>query len=211
MQTHVPDRDDIVDAALALAEQAGWEPVRLHNVADAMGSDLEAIRSQFREKEDIAEAWFDRADRAMLAAASAPGFSEASADDRVQRLIFTWLDVLSVHRRVTRQIILGKLEFGHLHVQIPALLRISRTVQWLREAAARDATGLERALDETGLTAIFVTTFVRWLTDDSPNSQATRQLLTRLMQTAQCCLPDSRAARSSQPLPAAGNEYSHPA
>lgn len=206
METHVPDRDDIVDAALALAEQAGWEPVRLHNVADAMGSDLEAIRRQFREKEDIAEAWFDRADRAMLAAASAPGFSEASADDRVQRLIFSWLDVLSVHRRVTRQIILGKLEFGHLHVQIPALLRISRTVQWLREAAARDAKGLARALDETGLTAIFVTTFVRWLSDDTPDSRATRQLLTRLLQAAHCCLPDSRGARPSSPLRTTASE-----
>jgi AcrR family transcriptional regulator len=211
VETHGPDRDEIVNAALALAEQAGWESVRLHDVADSMGIDLETIRSQFREKDDIAEAWFDRADRGMLVVAGAPGFSDATADERVQRLIFAWLDRLSVHRRVTRQIILGKLEFGHLHVQIPALLRISRTVQWLREAAARDATGLARALDETGLTAIFVTTFVRWLADDSPDSRATHQLLSRLMRSARCCLPDSRVARSSSSRPKAGNQRSHPA
>ncbi len=211
METHVPDHDGIVDATLALAEQRNWESVRLHDVATATGIDLETIHSHFRDKEDIAETWFDRADRAMLAAAGAPGFSDAAADDRVQRLILTWLEVLGAHRRVTRQIIFGKLEFGHLHVQIPALLRISRTVQWLREAAARDATGFARALDETGLTAIFVTTFVRWLSDDSPDSRATRQLLIRLMRAAQCCLPDSRSARSSSPLRATGSERSYPA
>lgn len=211
MEIQVPDRDDIVNATLALAEQRSWESVRLHDVASATGIDLEAIHGLFRDKEDIAEAWFDRADRGMLAVASAPGFTDAAADDRVQRLILSWLEVLRVHRRVTRQIIFGKLEFGHLHVQIPALLRISRTVQWLREAAARDATGLARALDETGLTAIFVTTFVRWLSDDSPDSRATRQLLTRLMRAAQCCLPDSHSARSSSPLRTTGSERSYPA
>jgi len=211
VETHVPDRDDIVNAALALAEHTHWESVRLHDVADSMGIDLETIRSQFREKDDIAEAWFDRADRSMLVADSATGFSDATADERVQRLIFTWLDTLGVHRRVKRQIILGKLEFGHLHVQIPALLRISRTVQWLREAAARDAAGLARALDETGLTAIFVTTFVRWLIDDSPGNQDTHQLLTRLMRATQCCLPDSRIARPPTPLRATTSEHSRSA
>ena len=210
MNTQQPDRDDIVDTALALAEQSSWESLRLHNIAAAAGVDLATLHKHFREKEEIAEAWFDRADRGMLAVAGAPGFADAAGDDRVQILIVSWLDVLGAHRRVTRQIIFGKLEFGHLHVQIPALLRISRTVQWLREAATRDATGLARALDETGLTAIFVTTFARWLSDDSPDARATRRLLARLLQAAHCCLPDSRYSRPAPPLRTADG-HSQPA
>ena len=60
----------IVDTALALAEPRSWEVVRLHEVAEVAGITLNELRVYFREKEDIVEAWFDRADAAMLCAGS---------------------------------------------------------------------------------------------------------------------------------------------
>jgi AcrR family transcriptional regulator len=103
-------------------------------VAARVGVSLDDIRRVFREKEDIAEAFFDRADEAMLHAAEAPGFLDLPTPVRLHRVIMAWLEALPTHRRVTRQMIGGKLEPGHLHIQIPGLLRISRTVQWTREA-----------------------------------------------------------------------------
>jgi hypothetical protein len=70
-------------------------------------------------------------------------------------------------------------------VQIPGLLRVSRTVQWMREAAHQDATYLHRALEETALTSIYLTTFIHWLNDGSPNSIRTRRLLDSLLKTAE--------------------------
>ena len=67
--------------------------------------------------------------------------------------------------------IYGKMEPGHLHVQIPGVLRISRTVQWIREAAQLDATYVRRALEETGLTSIYLMTFFYWMKDDTPKSE----------------------------------------
>ncbi|MFV8835102.1 TetR/AcrR family transcriptional regulator [Aquisalimonas sp.] len=177
-------RDAIVDAALAVAEQSSWEAVRLYDVADHLGTDLAAIQAHFREKEEVADAWFDRADAAMVAAASQPGVQALPSSERLHYLIMAWLDVLSPHRRVTREMIKGKLEPGHLHVQIPAVLRISRTVQWLREAARRDAAGMHRGLEETVLTSIFITTFSGWLTDASDGASATRARLSRLLHGA---------------------------
>ena len=126
-------KQSIVDAALALAEPRSWEVVRLHEVAEAAGITLDELRVYFREKEDIVEAWFDRADAAMLHAATAPGFLSLTTRRRLQRVIMAWLDALAPHRRVTRQMIYGKLEPGHLHIQIPGIMRVSRTVQWFRE------------------------------------------------------------------------------
>ena len=59
-------RERIVDTALDLAERSSWETVRLHQVAVTLGIALDDVRAHFREKEDIVDAWFDRADAAML-------------------------------------------------------------------------------------------------------------------------------------------------
>ena len=86
---------------------------------------------------------------------------------KFHHLMMAWLEPLAINQKVTRQMILNKLEPGHLHIQIPALLRISRTVQWLREAADQHSTLPWRAVDETALTGVYLITFCCWLTDNT--------------------------------------------
>lgn len=185
MDTHDPLGKSIVDTALDLAEQSSWEAVRLHDIADRLDLTLDTIRQYFAEKEALVEAWFDRADQAMLTAATADSFQDLSPRQRLHRLIMAWLEALAPHHRVTRQMILGKLEPGHLHIQIPGLLRVSRTVQWFREAAQRDGTHVRRALEETGLTTIYLLTFSCWLRDTSPDFEHTRRFLDRRLALAE--------------------------
>ncbi len=179
------ERNRIVDAALELGKQQSWEAVRLHAVAVATGISLNKERIYFREKEDLVDAWFDRADSAMLQEAETPDFQVLSPRQRMHRLIMTWLATLAPHRNVTRQMIYGKMELGHLHVQIPGLMRVSRTVQWIREAAHLDAVYVRRALEETGLTSIYLMTFFCWMKDNSPNSEKTSRFLDRLLGTTE--------------------------
>ncbi len=193
--------DALLDAALALAEERSWEAVRLHDVAEAAGVPLVEISRHYREKEDLVDAWFDRADRAMLLCADTPGFQDLGTAERIERLIMTWLGALSAHRRVTRQMIVGKLEPGHLHIQIPAIMRISRTVQWVREAAHRDATHVMRALEETALTSIYLMTFLRWMADASQGSAETRRFLRRMLGFAERASHTPRGTPSSRPGP----------
>ena len=176
---------NIVNAALALAEKRSWEAVRLHDIAAETGMTLDEIRLYFREKEEVADAWFDSADAAMLQDSAHPDFLRARPRERLHRVIMSWLNALAPHRKVTRQIIIGKCEPGHLHVQIPAILRVSRTVQWMREAAHCDAVYWHRALEETALTSIYLTTFIYWLNDNSPDSIRTRRLLDKLLGAAE--------------------------
>ncbi len=172
----------ILDTAIFLAEDVGWEAIRLADVADALDIGLDDIRRHYREKEAIAEAWFDRADAVMLQAAASEQTRPLPELERIEDCIIAWLGALDTHRRVTREIILNKLEPGHLHVQIPAVLRISRTVQWLREACGRPQTFVLRALDESVLTTLLVTTFAYWLLNPRGDLQATRRFLHRLLQ-----------------------------
>ena len=177
-------RDAIIDCALTLAEETSWERVRLYDIAAHLGVPLTDVHAHFREKEELADAWFDRADRAMLEASTRSEVQALPSAERLHFLIMAWLDTLAPHHQATRQMIQGKLEPGHLHVQLPAVLRISRTVQWLREAAHRDASGLHRGIEETVLTSIFVTTFAGWLLDETHDSRRTRNRLARLLHGA---------------------------
>lgn len=177
-------RDKIIDTALVLAEKSSWEAVRLYDVAAALGLSLDDIRVHFREKDELVDAWFDRADGAMLKDAAAPDFQALPSRKRLQRAIMTWLGALAPHKKATREMIYGKLEPGHLHIQIPALMRVSRTVQWFREAAHRDATYLHRALEETGVTTMYLMTFFYWMQDSSENAIRTARFLDGLLDSA---------------------------
>ena len=178
-------RGAIVDTAIELAESSSWEAVRLFDVAVKMKISLDDIRFHFREKEELVDAWFDRADSAMLKISENEGFLALSHQERLNNLIMAWLNALSAHRNVARQMIGSKLEPGHVHIQIPAIMRVSRTVQWVREAAQRDATNVRRALEETALTTIYLATFVYWMNDASNDSQNTREFLRHKLQFAE--------------------------
>lgn len=196
-------REKILTTALDLAGRKSWESVRLHDVAQELQISLNDVRAHFREKEELADAWFDRADAAMLEEAESPGFSELPPRTRLHRLIMTWLAALAAHRRVTRQMIRGKFEPGHVHYQYAGLLRVSRTVQWLREAAHRDAVLPWRAMEETALTAIYLAAFFYWMRDDSEKASRTGAFLDRLLARAERlaqCLPGSPRARTQPPV-----------
>lgn len=187
----------ILDAALELAEAHGsWESLRLREVADALDLPLADIRSCYAQKDDLAEAWFDRADRAALQACEAADFHALPVSGRLERVMRAWLDALQPHRRLTRGMLACKLEPGHLHLQLPGLARVSRTVQWFREAAGIDSRGLQRVAEETGLTLLYLRAFARWLYDESPGSQRTHDWLARTLQRHGGCV-----ARDSGPVP----------
>jgi len=197
--------DHILDTALELAEVSSWEQLQLHAVAEALDISLDDIRRHYPQKDDLVEAWFDRADQAMLGAERAADFTDLPRHERLQLVITDWLDALAPHRRLTRQMLAYKLEFGHVHLQALGLMRISRTVQWFREAARQDSTGLKRIIDECTLTSIYLAAFTRWLFDDSANGCNSKAfLLTALRRWpgngCKACTQPAEPERSAAPL-----------
>ncbi|MCX7961813.1 MAG: TetR/AcrR family transcriptional regulator [Burkholderiales bacterium] len=188
----------ILETALELGEARGWDAVHLYDIAQALGIGLADIRRHYPDKDAIAEAWFDRADTALLAVPETPGWSALSPRERIAHAIFAWLEALAPHRRLTAQMLRYKLQPEHLHLQAFGLVRISRTVQWIREVAALPAVGWRRELEEVALTSIYLATFVRWLGDESPGSARTRAFLDGLLGLAE------RAARRLAPQDAGG-------
>ena len=177
----------ILDTALQLAEVRSWERLRLHDIAAELGITLNDIRTHFPQKDDLVEAWFDRADSVMLQLAASPDFLDLDMRERLLCIIMNWLDALAPHRKVTADMLLYKLEPAHVHLQIQGIMRISRTVQWFREAAQQQSTHLRRILEEIGLTSIYLATFIHWMNDSSANQQRTREFLAHRLREAEGC------------------------
>jgi AcrR family transcriptional regulator len=174
----------IMAVALEQAARTGWERLRLFDVAAALDLSLADIYRYYRDTDAIAEAWLAKADRAMLAPQDA-GFAALARTQRVERVILRWLDTLAPHRTVTRQILIGKLYPGHPHFIAALLVRLSRTVQWVREAALLRSGPPLRQLEEIALTWLFVATVAVWAFDGSEGQQTTRRFLAGRLRDAE--------------------------
>ena len=169
----------ILDAALELADACGWERLHLFDVAEHLNVGLESIAAHYREKDQLVEAWFDRADHALLSRAKGADLIPLDPAKRLEELLIAWFDCLASHRAVTGQMLLYKLEPGHVHLQLRGLLRVSRTVQWWREAAQRGSIHLHRIAEESLLSAAYLRCVLHWLRHPEEESAEFRAYLRR--------------------------------
>jgi ubiquinone biosynthesis protein COQ9 len=178
-------RARVIATALRIAELGGgWDAVRVHVVAREAGLPLAEVQRLFADRDAIAEGFFDQADQALLAVADESGWLRRPPRERVGRVIMAWLDALCPHRLVVRGMLGYKLQPEHLHLQARGIMRISRTVQCIREAAMLPATGWRRELEEAALTSIYLATLGCWMTDATVRSTRTRRLLDTLLSLA---------------------------
>lgn len=168
----------IVETALEIAEEAGWDAVRLRVVAERLGVPLDRVLLHYRDLDGVADAWFYRAWVAMLQPPP-DGFADLPARDRIEIIMLRWFDALAAHRRVTGQMLGAKFWYAHPHHWVPAIFNLSRTILWLREAALLDAVGRRRQMEEIGLTTLFVATLQVWLRDETEGQTRTRAFLRR--------------------------------
>ncbi len=164
------EADRILEAALALGEERTWNAVHLYDIADHMHIGLADIERHYRNKDEIAEAWFRRADNALAACGDEPGWLSSSVRERLSRAIRAWFGALEPHKGLTVEMLRYKVQPDHIHLVIKGVLRTSATVQWMREVARVPSIGLRRELEEPALTAIFLSTLALWLTERTPGT-----------------------------------------
>ncbi len=170
------ERRRILEAALEIAEKDGWAEASFTRLGRRLGIGLVDLRRHYRDQDAIANAWFRRAQDAMLAKPP-PGFRDLPAKQRLEFLLLRWFDALAPHRRVTAEMLTGKLWLFHPHHTVPMVFNLSRLIQWLRDAAGLTAQGTRRQAEEIGLTALFLATLAVWCRDDSQGQAETRKFL----------------------------------
>lgn len=171
----------IVNAAIAIGEERGrWSAVRLHDVAGRLGVPTSQVLDHFRDLDSVADAWFMRALKAMVGQ-KPPEFLELPEWRRIELCFNAWFDALAPHRRMTAQMLRGKLHLPHMHHWVSMIFDLSRTIQWLREAAqlSGEYETDKAKREEVGLTALFLAALIVWTRDDSAGQERTRLFLRR--------------------------------
>lgn len=156
-----PDADRILDTALDLAEEVGWERLRMREVAERLEMPLPDLAQVYRDSDALADAWFRRGRSAMLNARTGD-FEQLSPAERAELTMQRWFDALAGHRGITAEMLRAKLYLAHPHHWVPLPFHLSRLIQWWREAAVLDAAGRRRQREEIALTLLFVRTLWVW-------------------------------------------------
>ncbi|MEQ8194172.1 MAG: TetR/AcrR family transcriptional regulator [Rhodospirillales bacterium] len=168
----------LLDAAVRLGEKNGWDNVRLSAVAEEAGISLPDLRARYRDLNAVADAFFERALYAMLAARPR-GFAVMTPRERIETLLLAWFESLTPHRRLAVQMLQSKLWLFHPHHWVPMVFDLSRLIQWLRDAAGLSAAGRRRQIEEIGLTSLFLAALAVWSRDETPDMEITRRFLSR--------------------------------
>ncbi|MGI9450906.1 MAG: hypothetical protein ACR2QH_09780 [Geminicoccaceae bacterium] len=175
--------DRIVDGALELAEQCGWDDLRLHHIAGRLGLPLGEIGRHFRDLDAIANAWFARAE-AKMRDLSTEDLVDLAPPDRLFKAMIRWFEALAPHRRVTGKMLRAKAYPSHPHHWGPMIFDLSRLIHWFLDVARIESTGRRRQWAEIGLTLIFLATLRDWLRDESDEQSRSRRNLRRRLERA---------------------------
>ncbi|MCX8100600.1 MAG: TetR/AcrR family transcriptional regulator [Geminicoccaceae bacterium] len=172
------DRDRILEVALALAEEVGFEQLRLSEVAQRAHVAPAEVAALFPDTNAIADAWFARA---LAAVWETPADQLADPDPavRLERVMLRWLEALAPHRVLTGTMIRAKLWPSHPHHWVPMIFALSRLVHAFLDVARVPGRGAERAVQEIGGTLLTLETLAVFLTDPTPGLLRTRETLHR--------------------------------
>jgi len=175
----------VVAAAVAIAREAGFEAVRLTALAERTGVALPVIADRFRDVDAVANAWFKMARQRVMAIPFA-AIAAHAADERLARVMESWLAFFGADRKVALEIIRAKLHPSHAHHWVPLVLDLSRLVHDFLDVARVPGQGAFRAAQEVALTAITLAMLQDWAWDQSPDAATTRRRLRRRLACVGC-------------------------
>jgi ubiquinone biosynthesis protein COQ9 len=169
--------DLILSTAVVIAQRRGWNKLEFRDIAKELDVPLMTVYAYFTTKQDMAMAWFQRADVNMLFESSDPELLSFSIPERLQKLIMAWIHHLMTHRQTSKDMILSTMMSLDPIKKIRLLRHLHHTVRWICEGAECDTRDLRQHIETSGLLTIFISTLLYWLHDDSKDAKATQNFL----------------------------------
>ncbi len=159
----------VVQVALQLAQDLGWDRVTLHDIAQESGYTLGQIYEEFCDKTDILVALGRMIDRRVLDGISLD--DSMAARDQLFDILMDRFDVLNDYRDGIIAI-LQSFRYDPKQAVI-SMPHLCRSMSWMLEAAGIETGGYKGAIKVAGLTGVYLKVLKTWKTDDSPDLSKT--------------------------------------
>ncbi len=169
-------REKIIESAMALAAEQGWEHTTLRDMAEKAGLSLMDLHAHARDKTDILVMLGRAIDARVLEGATQEG-TEDSAHDRLFDVLMERFEVLNDYRA-------GIVAVLHSFLPDPkqaviSLPHLCRSMTWMLEAAGIDTAGIGGAAKVAGVTAVYLKVLKTWRDDETPDLSTTMAALDR--------------------------------
>lgn len=204
-------RSKIIKAALALAEERGWNATGLPDIAGRAGLTMADLRKEFGAKTAILDGFRREVDNAVLAQ-SATTTEGDGPRDRLFDVLMTRFEVMLPYRPALRRIAEDlRVRPGELAALVaPAI----NTQYWMLQAAGISAEGISGLARVAALMPIHAQAFQVWLDDQDPAMAQTMAALDRRLRRAEqlamrassICDAGSRILRAFSPRRRRGPE-----
>ncbi len=175
-------RKQILDAALHLACEAGWENVTFAGIAARSDLPLSEIYEEFEEKSQLLAEYERRLNKKVLENMGLAGEAE-SPRDRLFDIMMERFELMKEDRKAITSI-LRSFRFDPKQAVIGAP-HIAASMNWMMEAAGISTNGLRGAAKLAGLTAIYLKVLCDWAKDDSSDLSSTMASLDRALGNAE--------------------------
>ncbi|CAN5311333.1 TetR family transcriptional regulator [soil metagenome] len=174
--------DDIIDAALRLAQRQPWQDVSLSEIAAELGVSLADLSQHVSSKSQILEAFMRRADQRLLRSLEADPV-EGEAHDRLFDVMLRRLELLAPEKAAIASIVRAPAE-GFLDL-LPSALT---SQAWTLAAAGLSPQGMRRDVARLGLTKIHADILRVWVDDDDPGLARTMAALDRKLRDGEALM-----------------------
>jgi len=176
------NRSKIIKAALALAEERGWNAIGLPDIAGRAGLTMAELRREFGAKTAILDGFRRDVDYKVLEKTVTTTMGDGPRD-RLFDVLMTRFEMLLPYRPALRRIAQDlRARPGELAALIgPGL----NTQYWMLQAAGIDAEGVAGFPRVAALMSIHTQVFVIWLQDDDPAMAKTMAALDRRLRRAE--------------------------
>ena len=195
-----PSPDRLLKAAMAVAARQRWRSVSMNDIAAEAKVGLDQLHAVFPSKAAIVAALNDRVDAAMLGGTEDEAAGEP-ARERLFDVLMRRFDSIAADKQAIASILRDA--GGDPCAALCAAPRLMRSMAWSLEAAGISSAGLPGLIRTKALAAIYLSTMLVWLRDDSPDHGRTMAHLDRKLRRAerlaQGCFADRRRAPDEAP------------
>lgn len=171
----------IIDAALAIAAESGWNAVTMAAVADLADLALGDVLLFAPTRAHLLVKFMDQLDAANLKGLASSG--EGSARDRLFDVVMRRFDLLNQRRDAVRAVITGVPRDPASAAMLAC--RVGRSAAALLGAAGISAEGLSGFARVQGLKAVMAGALRAWMTDDSADMAKTMAALDKALARAE--------------------------
>jgi len=199
-----PLSDRLIDAALALAGDQGWRRLTMAAIAERAGIALNEALQIHGSRNDVLRAMGHRVDAAMLD--EALGFTDAdSSRDRLFDMLMRRYDALTPHRpglaAIIRELPIDPITF------VVSMQGVYHSMGLALEAAGLCADGLTGLATRKGLAAVYLSTMLTWVKDDTADNATTMAALDKALDRAESVVNSLRQITPSRGLCGCGSRH----